>query len=104
MPDFDYALSLGRMRRAVSRQEYVQAVENFSVVQLVHLGGERYQLHEFYNDADVVRPSAQHVVFVPAAEHIFLCDETELFGVSEMTVNATFVVGAETVREETEHA
>ncbi len=91
-PSFDYFIRLQTVYDTIREQEYILSVDELSVIRLTEKKEEHYVIHEYNGEDEIIRPSEPYAIFVPAREHLFLMETETPFGISEMTIDETFVV------------
>jgi hypothetical protein len=91
-PQFDYSLDMEKMRQQMLEQEFVSTVEKLSVVVISEKVENTYTLYEFGKDDGIIRPSLPYAIFIPAKEHLITIDMDVDFGISEMTVDDSFII------------
>jgi len=92
IPSFDYSLRLQILYEFISEQEYIRSVDELSVIRLTEKKEEYYVIHEYKGKDEIIYPSEPYAIFVPAREHLFLTETETTFGISEMTIDETFVI------------
>lgn len=91
-PEFDYAIRLESLYETIRSQEYIQSVDNLSVIRLTERSSDHYVIHEYNGTDELIRPSVPYAIFVPAREHLFLYQTETTFGINEMSIDETFVI------------
>lgn len=91
-PKFGYHISLKDIYNQIVREDFVDRIEQFSVIQLTVAGEEKYFVHEYDKGNDLAQPSQAYTVFVPAREHIITAEITGAFGINDMIIDETFVI------------
>jgi hypothetical protein len=92
LPNFDYSLNMNDLRQRILEQEFVSAIEEFSVVVISEKVENVYKLYEFGKDDNIICPSVPFAIFVPAKEHFIIANTDKGFGISEMTINDSFII------------
>lgn len=91
-PSFDYFIRLQTLYERIRNEEYIRSVEELSIIRLAEKKEEMYEIHEYNGTDEIIRPSVPYAIFVPAREHLFLTETEHPFGISEMTIDETFVI------------
>jgi hypothetical protein len=91
-PRFDYSLDMKMIRRQILEQDFVLTVEKLSVIVISEKVENFHTLHKFGTDNDAIRPSFPYAIFIPAKEHLITIDTSTDFGISEMTIDDSFII------------
>lgn len=92
VPSFGQELSMDETLKTIISQEYVDKVDRLNIIRISRSPGKGFTTDEYLDHNDIVSPGMPHSVFVPAAEHLFICDGMDRFGLGEMTVGHTLVI------------
>ncbi|MDR0683110.1 MAG: hypothetical protein LBG15_14865 [Dysgonamonadaceae bacterium] len=92
-PLFDYSLDMAEIRQAVSEQDFVEGISQFSIIVISKKNNDLYNLNEYDKDDNIISPSTPYSVFVPSKEHIFVSSDIEnTFGIDDMTIDNSFII------------
>ncbi len=93
LPVFDFSMDMPAIRQKIMEQEYVAELEHLSFVVISEKADGTHQLYEYGAESSTIRPAAPYAIFVPAKEHFINADSISgQFGISEMTVDDTFII------------
>lgn len=94
-PRFDQSLIPDDLCRRLAAEKYVEEVSELTLVRISPTTPGHYDIKEFSGNFPVM-PSIPWGLFIPAREHLFNHAEAP-FGIDDMTVDDTFIVGGPAV-------
>lgn len=96
-PDFDYCLNLDKFNQLIIGQDFINEISELSIIHITKKNETQYEIHEYKDENEIIKPSKPYSIFIPAKEHIILSvdSETKLleqFGINEMVINENFII------------
>lgn len=97
LPDFDYCIEPGKLHQLIREMDFVSEVSELSIIRIAQKNKNQYEIHEYQDGNEIVKPSKPYSIFIPAKEHIILNVDSEIklseqFGINEMLINESFIV------------
>lgn len=93
LPDFGYTIDMAAFYEDIMKCDFVENINQLSVIQITNRN-EYYTLSEYGQNNITISPEQPHIIFVPAKEHIIESNISTGFGIDEMSVNETFIIGS----------
>ena len=91
-PDFDYTIDMEILYAHILQFDFVKNINRLSIIRIAS-DNEYYQLFEYGKDSTIIKSGQPHIIFIPAKEHIIEPDIAYEFGINEMSINETFIIG-----------
>ncbi|MDR1679405.1 MAG: hypothetical protein LBR81_06450 [Prevotellaceae bacterium] len=91
-PEFDYHINLNTMYQLITEQEFIKSVDDFEAIVISEQGKENYTLGEYRKNKCIIKPSKPNAIFVPAREHLIRIENSDSFGIDEMTIEQNFII------------
>lgn len=92
LPDFDYTIDMEILYTHILDFDFVKNINRLSIIRIAN-NNEYYQLYEYGKDNRIIKSEQPHIIFISAREHIIEHDITYEFGINEMSINETFIIG-----------
>lgn len=92
LPVFGYSVNMKKMFDTIKAQDFVKEIKNLSIIRIVN-EMDSYSLYEYGKADNVITPQFPHIIFVPAENHIIGPDISPEFGINDMSIDKTFIIG-----------
>jgi len=92
LPEFGYSINMKKLYDKIKAQNFVKDINRLSIIRITN-DNDYYSLYEYGRDNDMVVPQYPHVIFVPADKHIIESDILPDFGINDMSIDKTFIIG-----------
>jgi hypothetical protein len=92
LPVFGYSINMKKMYDNIKAQDFVKSINRLSIIRITN-ENDFYSLYEYGKDDDMIVPQYPHVIFVPAGNHIIGSGILPDFGINDMSINKTFIIG-----------
>jgi hypothetical protein len=92
LPKFDEPLDLSAVRERIMAEEYMERLEDFSIVVTTCSEGSYRDVEYHEADSTLIAPSSPHCIFFPSEEHLIMADENLDFGITDMDISGSFIV------------
>ncbi|WP_165041461.1 baseplate J/gp47 family protein [Dysgonomonas sp. ZJ709] len=92
LPVFGYSINMKKMYDDIKAQGFVKDINRLSILRIVN-ENDSYSLYEYGKGNDMVVPQFPHVIFIPAENHIIGSGMLPEFGINDMSIDKTFIIG-----------
>lgn len=92
LPVFGYSINMKKMHDNIEALNFVKSINRLSIIRIANKD-ESYSLYEYGRGNDMIVPQYPHVIFVPAESHIIGSGILPDFGINDMSINKTFIIG-----------